>query len=369
MKGSVWAQTLPEKASAQREQMILDAVRRRDIPPIQWIPITTYHGDLSATFFISADALRIGDATDSVRVTASHKTAQRIADDLGAALLTPKLSDEFWKAAQVKLPPKAHPDAQKWVEGGTMANTSKMLEYHAYIDRLIHEAYEKAGGPVTVADVGKDWVNTIRLFKDPPASSIGEKSPVRSAEYGWHTTAAWPYKSETLPGVNVFQPVGLAHGIDHVDYSQTVRLVRRDVKLCDPRIGGVTGPCVTVDIATVATDPELAPLISNEGPLPDYRHPAVKPSCEEHTRCIQTGQGFVKTEPAVCQLCEDIPPPQPPPPMPPADKGKGAPPGTPPVATPPIAVAGMSGGEKLLYAGLGLAVGYSLVSLFSQSGR
>jgi hypothetical protein len=53
------------------------------------------------------------------------------------------------------------------------------------------------------------------------------------------------------------QPVGLAHSLDHVDYSQLCRLVRRR---CD--LDGAD-----VDLLEVLADATLASLVSHEGPV------------------------------------------------------------------------------------------------------
>ncbi|MBI2898103.1 MAG: hypothetical protein HYY06_31410 [Deltaproteobacteria bacterium] len=60
------------------------------------------------------------------------------------------------------------------------------------------------------------------------------------------------------PGVRFVQPLGLAHDLDHVDYIQLCRLVRRR---CE-----VDG--VDADLVEVLAEPVAADLLSHEGPLP-----------------------------------------------------------------------------------------------------
>ena len=62
----------------------------------------------------------------------------------------------------------------------------------------------------------------------------------------------------------MLQPVGLAHNLDHTDYSQVVRLVRADCEL-----DGEVRP-----LAEVALDPLWHVLVSDEGPV-ELRHPGV----------------------------------------------------------------------------------------------
>ena len=317
MRGSDFVRSLPEGKgaveAAKREQMILDAVRRRDIAPIEWTPVTTRSGAYTATFMVSVDDLRIGNANDSKRVMVNHATGQHIADELGVALITPKLSDEIYAQALIKLPPKAHPDAQKWVDEGTMSHTSKMIAYHDYVDQLIAQAIAQNGGHRgLIADVGKDWVLSPTLWH-PVTTPACEQSPVRAMNYGWHTTSPWIYHAVTMPNVQVEQPFpGTCHNILHTDYSQTLRLVRRDVLVCGPGFGD--SECMKMDIAQVATDPLLAGLISHEGPLPEYRHPHVQPACGL-AQCPQIKQGFTRTlsdtsETCPTGNCTPLPPPQ-----------------------------------------------------------
>lgn len=321
MRGSDFVRSLPEGKTkeqyARREQMILDAVRRRDIAPIEWVPIITTFGPYTATFRVSLDDLRIGNATDSKRVEVSHETGQHIIDDLGVAPLTPKLSDEIYAQAPIKLPPKAHPDAQKWVTDGTMAYTSRMVAYHDYIDQLIAQAIARNGGKRgLIADVGKDWVISPTLWQAPAMTSGCVQSLIRSMNYGWHTPSKWIYHAVTMPNVQVYQPFpGTCHGLTHTDYSQTLRLVRRDVDVCGPGIVplGSSSDCVKMDIAKVATDPQLAGLLSHEGPFVEYRHPHVAPACNLAAQCPSIKQGFTTmSESTTCTTgnCTPLPPPQ-----------------------------------------------------------
>jgi len=319
MRGSDFVRSLPEgnKAGefAKREQMILDAVRRRDIAPIEWVPITTTSGPYTATFRVSLDDLRVGSAIDSKRVEVNHETAQHIVDDLGVAMLTPKLSDELYAQAPIKLPPKAHPDAQKWVKDGTMSYTSRMVAYHDYLDQLIAEAIRNNGGRRgLIADVGKDWVISPVLWQTPAMTPGCAQTTIRAENYGWHTPTRWIYHAVTMPNVQVYQPFpGTCHDLSHTDYSQTLRLVRRDVEVCGPGLVpvGSSSDCVKMDIEKVATDPQLAGLLSHEGPFVEYRHPHVAPACNMAARCPSIKQGFTTmSESTTCTTgnCTPLPP-------------------------------------------------------------
>ncbi|MDP4271757.1 MAG: hypothetical protein Q8909_16800, partial [Bacteroidota bacterium] len=61
---------------------------------------------IHASYYVKPDYLCVGTDTDFVRVPMQPKTAQRIANRLGAFLSTPKISDDVYKAADVKLVPE-----------------------------------------------------------------------------------------------------------------------------------------------------------------------------------------------------------------------------------------------------------------------
>jgi hypothetical protein len=230
MKGSRFIAALPEAPGPARERAILDAVKAGSTW-VNWAVVASKWGDHSAEITVSTDALAVGDAEDWVRVTLSHTTAQRVADFFGALLPTTRIADLIADQASVHLTPCLQtPDA-------AMANTSRMLRHHEQIEG------KRAGRVGLVATVGKDWVVTNRL----------EGRPDRAANYGWHDPHA--------PNGKLWQPLGLAHNRSHVDYSQTVRLVKRTV-----RVDGVER-----DLVDVLADPALAGLVSNEGPIRLWR--------------------------------------------------------------------------------------------------
>ncbi|WP_437774294.1 hypothetical protein [Sorangium sp. So ce1097] len=239
VRGTDWAARLPERAGAAREDAVLEAVQGGLLAPICWVPVHSQHGEHRATFLVSADALRIGDAQDSVRINASARTTQRIADLLGCVMLTTRLCDLVWQQASVRIPPCiGAPDP-------AMASTSRMLEHHRRVEERV------AGRAGLIENVGKHWVLTNRL--------AGRRD--RAANYGWYDPkAAHRYGQHAL-----WQPLGLAHDMDHVDYSQVVRLVRRQCTVDDAER----------DLLDVMTDPALAGLVSSEGPLRVLRQPGV----------------------------------------------------------------------------------------------
>lgn len=239
-KGADFIAALPDSRGPAREQKMLDAVRAGLHVPVRWAPVRSTIAGHEATIFVSADALAIGEPGDSVRITVTHPTAQRIADELGAVLPTARIIDLIHAQAEVRLPPCTQ------YHETLMSTTRWMVKHSARVDALV------AGRPGLASNVGKVWVLTNRL--------VGR--PDRSANYGWHSPNG-PYVM--CDGTKGWQPLGLAHDTNHTDYSQIIRLVRRDVI--------VDGEAMDID--DVLRSPVLCGLVSHEGPLRILRHPAV----------------------------------------------------------------------------------------------
>ena len=230
---------MPDEAGPKREAMILDAVRAGHFAPIRWAALTNTAGQNRIRIFVSADVLKLGNEQDAIRVSATHATAQRIADLLGTTLPTSLIADLVHQQAAVKIAPCLRQ---------VSARTSVMLEQDACVTKRLREAAPTwMGAEGAASTLGKDWVLTNRLLEQPG----------RSANYGWFDTRA--------PNGVLWQPVGVAHNDAHVDYSQYLRLVRRDVE--------VNGRAMEID--EVLTHSELAWLLSKEGPLKVLRLPSV----------------------------------------------------------------------------------------------
>lgn len=246
MKGSAFAATLPVYPSEVREQLILTAVESGNFLPIEWRPVVSTVGDSTATFYVASDALCIGEPDDYFRVNVTHTTAQRIADRLGVALPTTRLSDITHQQATCRITPCTRAPNEFMSTTFTMRQHSKMVQ-----DR-IDDRVRDGTDPSLVSTVGKDWVLTNRL----------EGKPDKAANYGWHVSAG---QFKGPGGLSVLQPLGLAHNRFHVDYSQVLRLVNRWVRLDG----------TTLFLEDLLQYPSLAPLASDEGVMRVVRHPGV----------------------------------------------------------------------------------------------
>jgi hypothetical protein len=250
LSGTEFLQTLPATARPERERAILDAVRAGNFAPVTWWAVRSAFNGHALVMFVSSDALRIGTAEDSVRVNVTARTAQHIADTLSCVLPTTRICDLIWEQAVVRVSPCiGRADSE-------MSATSRMRAHHACVE-------SKVGGQSGLLEtVGKNWVLTNKLVSHPG----------RAANYGWFDAKA-PYASRRIPAGGrgphrLWQPLGLAHGLEHVDYSQTMRLVNRSC-VVDAEVR---------DLVKVMRDSQLAPLVSDEGVLRIGRIPGVKPA-------------------------------------------------------------------------------------------
>jgi hypothetical protein len=190
----------------------------------------------SATFYATPDYLAIGSDDDYFLIPISPNTGQRIADALHCCLPTPKMVDEIYAAAEVKLAPSPIPPS------AAMTTVPVFSNHYATVRAQRAEWLKKHPLGALVAGHQKDVVISARLASVPGKVAI----------YGWHQTNGVP-----------IQPLYLKHTAAWVDYSQCTRLVQQKMT--------VNG--LTETVAEVLADPALASLLSNEGPIPNPRYP------------------------------------------------------------------------------------------------
>jgi hypothetical protein len=251
MKASEWLSGVPEKPGPDRDRVFMRAIYNGSVV-VDWSSITFEHKDYKAELRVSSDALQIGEPGDSVRICVSAVLQQHIADWFDCILPTPKISDKIWQEAAVKLIPHPQtPDAQ-------MGYTSRMAKHSKAIDNeLSTKNYQKGD---LISTVGKDWILVKKLLSKESLA----------ANYGWHFAGSnfQGIKGEatvSIPGGRLIQGVGTAHNNLHEDYSQICRLIYRYCTVNGDK----------KDLADILSDPELAPLISHEGPLGFWRMPGV----------------------------------------------------------------------------------------------
>ena len=184
-------------------------------------------------YFVAPEYLAVGSDADYFLAPLSPESAQAICDKYGRLLPTPKMVDQIYAAAAVKLDPSPIPPSP------AMTTVPVFAQHNATV-RVQRVEKEQPLGALT-AGHKKDVVITARLTN----------SPGKVAIYGWHHLDATP-----------IQPLYLGHGSVWVDYSHGIRLVLGKALL--------DGKPVKLDM--ILADPELSALVSYEGPVAQPRY-------------------------------------------------------------------------------------------------
>lgn len=229
--GSQFLEQILMLTRQEREAAVLREITRGNVPAFlrKLIPLRLKMqaedgANHDAIYFVANDYLAIGTDDDFVRMPMTPSTAITIARAAQAALITRKISDDVFSAAEVKLQPQPMTkDRDAPVTFG---------QHHRLIEK------QRGDQPIEKLLVGikKDVVLTNRLREKPHKVAI----------YGWH-----------YPHGEPIQTLYIGHVDWYVDYSHGVRLVKRTVLVDGKRR----------DIRQVLASPELSSLLSDEGPL------------------------------------------------------------------------------------------------------
>jgi hypothetical protein len=240
-KGSEFARSIAALPLREREERILHEVLAGNVPPFlrRLVPVTVAAAGEEATYHVAPDYLAVGADDDYILMPLGPFTAQAIADRLGCTLPTPKMVDDIYASAAVKLTPAPIAPSP------AMTTVPVFVQHNA----MVRTQRAPLGKPLGLLAAGhkKDVVIARRVFESPGKVGI----------YGWHRPDGTP-----------IQPLYTGHTAAHVDYSHGIRLVLRRMT-----VGGIPK---TVD--EVLADPRLAPLLSNEGVLRQTRYSRAAPS-------------------------------------------------------------------------------------------
>lgn len=233
--GSQFMEQIRHLSGAAREQAMLDQILAGNVPDhlrhFKEIQLSAKGGDgqrHTATVRTLPDYLAIGSNGDYALVPMTPLTAQKIADATGSSLPTRKLVDDIYSAAEVKLTPSPK-------QPGAIMMTTGYFNEHNETVRQQRAAAGAQNGQL-IAGHKKDVV----------ISNLLDQKPHRVAIYGWHQ-----------PNGKAIQPLSTIHEDTYADYSHGIRLIAGTVK-----VDGVERP-----IAEVLNDKNLAPLLSDEGPI------------------------------------------------------------------------------------------------------
>lgn len=232
LTGSLFLESTKALPRAAREGAIYDAIAGGATPSFAHVfaDVALAHDDHAGVVRVTLDYAAIGTDDDFVRIPMSPITAQRLADLFGYVLPTRTLVDAIYRGAGLKLAPSP-------LQPGPQMMSNDYYRRH-------HEAVEQQRGGrgtgMLIAGHKKDAVATKRLVQRPD----------RVAIYGWHRPDGRP-----------IQPLSLVHEASYADYSHGIRWVSSTMV-----VDGVERA-----IANVARDPDLAGLVSDEGPLASMR--------------------------------------------------------------------------------------------------
>jgi hypothetical protein len=231
--GSAFIEQISSLDLAAREIEIKKEALKGNVPEFwrHFVPIRVNRHGRTAEYFVAPDYFCIGSDEDYFLTPMRPETAQAIADAFGCMLPTPKMVDDIYAAAVVKLKPSPIPASTNMTKVSVFGEHNKTVE-------------TQRSGKTTdlVAGHKKDVVITSRLVDAPGKVAI----------YGWHRVDGSP-----------IQPLYLGHTATWVDYSHGIRFVLRDMT--------VDGEPTTVD--AVLADTKLSALLSDEGPIVRPRYP------------------------------------------------------------------------------------------------
>lgn len=236
--GTTLMKTLMNTGGTERDRAITDEVLAGNVPGFlrDLTPVTIWGSKngqpVAVTICVTPGYLSVGNDRDYVQVPLGLTAAAHIASELGFYLPTPKMVDSIYEEAIVQVSPSP------------MKPTSEMesTDYLVRHNKTVQSQLMRVGGKPKYLTAGhkKDIVLTKRLT---------EKRG-RVAIYGWHRTNGKP-----------IQPLSTVHGAEYADYSHGVRLVSSTAYLNGKR----------VPLAKLMKDPDLARLLTTEGPMDPNR--------------------------------------------------------------------------------------------------
>ena len=198
-KGTEFARSIAALPLKEREERILAEVMAGNVPAFlrTLVPVTVTTGTLKATYYVAPDYLAIGSDDDYFLTPLTPFTAQLIADRLGCSLPTPKMVDDIYASATVKLTPAPIPPSP------AMTTVPVFLRHNETV--LAQRQGEAARRARRRPQEG-------RRDREQGLHDDGGKVAI----YGWHKPDGKP-----------IQPLYTGHTASWVDYSHGIRLVRR----------------------------------------------------------------------------------------------------------------------------------------------
>jgi hypothetical protein len=242
LTGTQFTNIITPMSLTERENWIYAQVVSGNVPNFQrtLVPVTvsaTINGaSHTATYYTAPDYLAIGTDADYFLEPTTPLLAQRLCNLLGYTLPTRKMVNQIWTNAAVKLNPQPISPSAAMITVPVFAEENYMVQTQ-------RDAFTNSFplGALVSGDK-KDVIISTMIYTNFNQTT-GVTDPV--VIYGWLYTTGVP-----------IQPIYNGHENTYMDYSHGIRLVQN---------------AITVDgspntITNVLTNPNLAALLSDEGP-------------------------------------------------------------------------------------------------------
>ena len=233
--GSNVMERLMSQGGARRDAAVTEELLAGNVPAhLRHLTPISIDGTLSdgqkvkVTICVTPDYLAVGSDADYVRIPLGLPAAARIADQFGFFLPTTRMVDAIYAQAKVRLAPSPMAPTNQ------MTTTAYLLRHNATVDTMRTRVTSSL--KALTAGQKKDVVLTNRLLSKRGQVAI----------YGWHRTNGRP-----------IQPLSTVHGAQYADYSHGIRLVSQTAF-----VNGRPLP-----LSQILSDPQLAALVSSEGPM------------------------------------------------------------------------------------------------------
>ena len=185
------------------------------------------------TFWVTPDYLSVGSETDFLPIPLTGRTAQKIADLVGATLPTPLMVDAIWASARIRFAPvRIGPDENMI--------TVRYFTRHAELIQSQRIVYRYSPGAFS-AGHKLDVVLTPNLSETPGVVAL----------YGWHQ-----------PNGEPIQPLYTGRMDGRPAFSHGIRLVHRRILIDGEER----------DLVEVLADPEQAEFLSSNGVFENPRY-------------------------------------------------------------------------------------------------
>lgn len=242
MKGNEFAKTLPGGYTAERDELIYQAVKAGHAVPPVWLELGMVGpGDDFVVVYVMEHALQIGETrVDGLTVNVSPITAQRIADlewappvalegEYGptrAFLPTTRMIDQAWRVADAYgAGIQPHPQNPGSGTAKMIANSDWVRQETERCLQSLNLRSDLPGGQKVLhalqqifgVNAGKHYPLTNKTIGKTDSYGV----PL-VANYGWFGGTS---NHRTATGLRCWQPLGTAHNVKFCDYSQIVWLV------------------------------------------------------------------------------------------------------------------------------------------------